>query len=212
MTIEEYLSALARLLPRIARLRALPEVRDHLCDAAARHRADGLSPFEAEAAATRDFGSVAEVGRRLGFELAVRETRLAALLALAAMAFFVVPLYVVPENTLPPAPWAEKPRDIALLQAGAIGCWLLGGLLATVGVALAWTRWSRVTAPALLGATAAVAASSVVSVALVVRWFALTPATPSWGFAAPLALGSIGACASAALWARASSRRLVPSG
>ena len=101
MTIDAYLVALERLLPRVARLRVLPEVREHLRDAAAAQRASGLSPLESEVAATRAFGTVEDVARRLGAELAVRESRLAGLLAVATTMFFVFPLYVVPENTLP---------------------------------------------------------------------------------------------------------------
>lgn len=209
MTIDAYLAELERRLPRIARLRALPEIREHLRDGAARHGAAGLSPFDAEAAATRDFGSVADVARRFGSELAVRETRIASVLSLAGVAFFVFPLYVVPENTLPPAPWAEKPHDIAFLQGVAVGLWLLAGALAAASVLLSLSRWPRLAPLTLLSAACGIAGSITVSVVLVVRWFALTPATPNWGYAAPLALACLGVCAAAALWARSSSRRFV---
>lgn len=209
MTIDAYLSALERLLPRIARLRALVEVREHLRDAAARHQASGLSPVEAEEAATRDFGPAGDVARQLGSALAVRETRLAAVLALAATALFVFPLYVVPENTLPPAPWAEKPADIALLQHVGLGFWLFACALAAAGLAVAWTRWFRFAAPVLLCTAGAVSVSLAVSAALAVRWFQLTPATPNWALAAPLALLSFVACASAAMWARSTRSRLL---
>ena len=81
MTIDAYLVALERLLPRIARLRVLPEVREHLRDAAAAYRASGLSPLDAEVASTQAFGAVEDVARRLGAELAARESRLAGLVA-----------------------------------------------------------------------------------------------------------------------------------
>lgn len=208
MTIDVYLAALERALPRVARRRALREVRDHLRDSAARNRAAGASEFDAEGAATREFGPVAEVARRLSAELAVRETRIAAVLVLGAVAFFVFPLYVVPENSLPPAPWAEKPDDILLLQRVAIGLWLLAGMLAAVSVALAWTRWPRGTALALLGATVAIAGSIVASSIMVVRWFEVTSSTPNFALAVPLAAASLVACAFAAVWAR-SRRRLL---
>lgn len=209
MTIDAYVAELERLLPRIAHLRVLPEVREHLRDAAAQHRSAGTPPSEAEVAATERFGPVEDVARRLGSELAVRETRLAAALALGAVAFFVFPLYVVPENTLPPAPWDEKPRDIFVLQLVAIGFWILAGAIAAVAGVLAWTRWSQLAARAVLGATAAVTASTLVSAVLVERWFSLTPATPNWALAAPLAFACLVVCAGATTWARSSRRRLV---
>ena len=82
MTIDAYLAELERALPRTGRDRALREVREHLRDAVARHRADGVSDFEAETAATRDFGAVDEVARRLSAELAVRTQRNALVLVL----------------------------------------------------------------------------------------------------------------------------------
>jgi hypothetical protein len=210
VTIDAYLVALRRLLPRYARLRALPEIREHLRDAAARQRASGASPTDAEVAATAEFGDVGDVARRLRSELAVRETRLAAALAVGAVAFFVFPLYVVPENSLPPAPWAEKPEDIAALQRIAIGLWLAAGTLAVASALLAWTRWSRLTWTTLLGAAVALAGSIAISVALVVRWFSYTPSTPNLALAAPFALACLATCAAASWWALSSRPRLVP--
>ena len=63
------------------------EVREHLRDSAAAHRAAGLTPGDAELRATAEFGSVETVAGRLGGELAIRETRIAALLSLGAIAF-----------------------------------------------------------------------------------------------------------------------------
>nr|MBA2641681.1 hypothetical protein [Actinomycetota bacterium] len=122
---------------------------------------------------------------------------------------FVFPLYVVPENTLPPAPWAEKPRDIFVLQLVSIAFWLGAGALAAVGAVLAWTRWSRFASIVLIAACAGIAGSTVVAAVLVARWFSLTPATPNWALAAPLALGSLLACTAAASWALAHRRLLV---
>jgi uncharacterized membrane protein len=209
VTIDEYLAELERLLPRSARRRALAEIREHLRDAAARHRAAGSSSFQAEEEATREFGSVRDVARRFASELAVRETRIATVLALGAVAFFVFPLYVIPENSLPPATWAEVPRDIHALQRIAIGCWLLAGVLAATAGVLAWTRWPRFSWLALFGTASAVAGSIAVTAVVVARWFAVTSATPNWALAAPLALACVGVCAGAALWARSSRRRLL---
>jgi hypothetical protein len=209
MTIGAYLAQLERRLPRIARRRILAEAQEHLRDSAARHSAAGLVPHIAEAAAVADFGPVEIVARRLEAAGAIRETRIATLVALGAVAFFVFPLYVVPENTLPPAPWQEKPRDIALLQLVSVGLWVAAGALALAAAALSWTRWSRLAALPLTCALIALAGSVAVSAVLVVRWFALTPNTPNWALSVPLAAVCLVACAAAALWARSSRRRLV---
>ena len=201
MTIDAYLAELERRLPRIARRRVVVEAQEHLRDSAARHRAAGLSPHAAETAAVENFGSVEIVARRLAVEGAVRETRISTLVALGAVAFFVVPLYVVPENTLPPAPWAEKPRDIFVLQLVSIAFWLGAGALATASAALAWTRWSRLAAPVLTAALVAIAGSVLVAAALVERWFAAASETPAWPLiAAPLAAGCVAVCALATAW------------
>ncbi len=209
MTVDAYLAELERLLPRAARLRALPEIREHLRDSAARHRASGVSQLEAEEAATRECGPTSEVARCIGSELARRETRVASLLAVGAVVAFVFPLYVVPENTLPPATWAETPSEIVALQRAAIGLWLLAGVLAAASAVLAWTRWPRATALALVGTTGAIAGSLAVTIALTVRWISIAPSTPNLALAVPLALACLGACICTALWARASRGRLV---
>lgn len=203
MTIDAYLAELERRLPRLGRRRAVTEAREHLHDSASRHETGGLSRADAERAALEDFGPVEPVARRFAAETAVRETRLATALALGASALFVFPLYVVPENTLPPAQWVEKPRDIAVLQAATIGCWLLALALATAGAALAWTRGSRFAAPLLAGTTLAIVGAVLASAALVVRWFAEVPATAGWPLlAAPFALGCLAVGAVAAAWTR----------
>jgi len=120
-----------------------------------------------------------------------------------AVAFFVFPLYVVPENTLPPAPWAEKPRDVLILQIVAVVLWLAAGVFAAVSAALAWTRWCRLAAPVLISALAAIAGSAVASAVLVERWFEAAPAAPSWPLlSAPLAVGCLVACGAAGGWTR----------
>ena len=81
LTIDAYLAELERALPRSGRDRALREVREHLRDAAARHRANGATDVAAETAATTDFGPVDEVARRLSAELALRKRRVASALS-----------------------------------------------------------------------------------------------------------------------------------
>jgi hypothetical protein len=157
-----------------------------------------------------DFGDVAVVARRLAAEAAIVETRIATALALGAVAFFVYPLYVVPENTLPPATWAQKPRDILALQVATVSLWAIAGALAAIGAVLAWTRWSRLAAPALELVLRALAGSILFSVVLVVRWFTAAPDTVLWPLlAAPLAFACLYACVQAAGWANSRRCRLV---
>jgi hypothetical protein len=105
MTIDAYVAALGTRLPWLRRKRALAEAREHLRDSAARHRAAGLEPDAAEEAAVVGFGDVDVVAGRFAAETAVLEIRIATAVALMAVGLFVFPLYVVPENTLPPAQW-----------------------------------------------------------------------------------------------------------
>jgi hypothetical protein len=108
VTIDAYLAVLGSKVPWLGRRRALAEAREHLRDSAARHRADGLQPDAAEEAAVDGFGDVEVVADRFAAEAAVLETRTATAVALLAVALFVFPLYVVPENTLPPAQWGDE--------------------------------------------------------------------------------------------------------
>jgi hypothetical protein len=209
MTIDRYLAELQGRLPRTARLRAIPEVRDHLRDAAARHRAGGASSSDAEVLATREFGDVEHIATRLGGELAIRETRVVAVLALFAVAFFVFPFYVVPENTLPPAPWSEKPSELLALQRATLALWLAAGMLAVAGVVLAWSRWPRMASLALAATAAGMLGASVVSAALFWRWVEYAPATPNVALANVLALPIVACCAGAAWWAFSSRGRLA---
>lgn len=209
LTIDAYLDALERRLPVTGRVRTIPEVREHLRDAAARHRAAGVPIGEAEIRATGEFGDVDEVARRLAAELAVRETRLASAVALTATALFVIPLYVVPETSSPPpAPWIEIPSDVLSLHQLALGLWLVAGVAAVVSAVLAWTSRLSWVPLGLAGVSLTIAATIGVCVLLVVRWHSYTPATPNWALAAPLAAACLAACASAAVWATSRRRPL----
>jgi hypothetical protein len=212
VTIDAYLAELERTLSRAARRRALPEIKEHLRDSAARHRAAGASPYDAEEAATRDFGPADEVARRIDGELAVRETRLASLLALGAVLAFVFPLYVIPENTLGPATWPEVPSEIVALQRASIALWLVSGALAAVSVVLAWTRWQPLAAHTLLATAVTIAAATAVGSVHAIRWIQLSPTTPNWFVSAVAAAAILAACLLAALWTRSTRRRLLAAG
>ena len=210
MTIEEYLAELERRIPRTRRGRFLVEAEEHLRDAARANERRGLDPESAERTAVESFGDVSLVARRLASEAAVWETRIAAALALGATFLFVFPLYVVPENTLPPATWIEKPRDILALQVIAVALWISAGVLATASTFLAWTGWIRFAAPVLGLALLAMAASILASAVLVTRWFTASEVPVAWPLlAAPLAVACLLACAEAAGWAHSRRSRLL---
>lgn len=209
MTIERYLLELERRLPRVRRRRFLAEAEEHLRDSVERHRAAGLSPEAAEEAALADFGTFDAVAGRFRAEAAGVETRVASSLVLAAALLFVLPLYVIPENTLPPAAWMAKPREILVLQTASVVLWLGALALAALGTALSWTQWSSAAAWATAAATLALTGAGLVSAALVWRWFDTAPAAPEWPLlAAPLVLGCIVTSMAASEWARRRRRLL----
>lgn len=211
MTIDAYLAELARHLPRTHRPRFLAEAEEHLRDAANANRLRGLDAAAAERAAIRSFGDPEVVARRFAAVSALSSVRRGSLLALAAVVALVLPLYGIPENTLPPARWEEKPTDIAVLQALAIAFWLAAVVLAALGLGSSLFRHARLAAGALVAATAAVAGFLAVGVVLFARWLAEAPWTPLWpflGLALPITVACLGVCVAASLWVRDRSRTL----
>jgi len=77
MTIDAYLAALERSLPRISRRRVLAEAQEHLRDSAATHRAAGLSLPAAEAArpTTSDRSRSSRAGSRQNGRSAIPGSR-----------------------------------------------------------------------------------------------------------------------------------------
>jgi hypothetical protein len=202
LTIDAYLEALRRRLPWFGRRRALAEVREHLRDSATRHEASGLEPDAAERASVQEFGDVDTIAPRFAAEAAVLETRVASAVALVAVAVFVFPLYVVPENTLPPAMWTQKPTDILVLQIVTVALWIVAGAFAALAACLAWTRWPRLVVPALALGLGALAASALFSAVLVVRWDDASDAAAWPLLATPLALACLAVTGLALAWTR----------
>ena len=209
MRIDEYLTELSRLVPRRRRRRFVEEAQSHLEDAAAKHESRGLTREEAEEAAVGEFGVPAAVARRLSSVGAIWELRTSTVLTLAVALVFVVPLYGIPENTLPPATWVEKPTDVHVLQLATVTIWFSAVALGLFAAALSWTRRRRLAARIAMAVPAAIALSTIVSAVLVVRWFSYAPPTAAWPLlAAPAAFLCLGACLGAALWARSRARVL----
>jgi hypothetical protein len=140
--VSSYLKELQRRLPPVPlRGRFLEEARDHIEDG-------GLEAF----------GPVDVVARRMRRELARATDRLATRILVVVVALYLLPLYVIPENTLPPAPWTEMPGELAwklgLAEAAFVGA-VANALFALV-VRGALRRGALYTAVVSLGVSAAV--------------------------------------------------------
>jgi hypothetical protein len=169
--IAAYLRELEARLPAVRRRRLLAEAEAHLQDAADRHRRAGVPSAEAERRAVTEFGSAELVAARLRLHLAELAVRPVAGFVLVTALLFVVPLYGIPENILPPAPWETIPDGLARLRDAAVALWLAAAALAAIGAA---TRRLAFSAAAL----GCLAGSGAVGALLVVRWDAEAPATP----------------------------------
>jgi hypothetical protein len=179
MSIAEYLAELRRLLPSTRRERFLREAEAHLLEAAEAHVRGGLGRGEAEARAVESFGPATVVAERVRRETAPVVVRRASGVALVALSSLFLPLYAVPENLLPPAPWAERPPYLGALLGIALGCWLGALALAAVAsIAPAGIGARALTASAVLGVGCGISALS-----SAIAWHIEAPATP-WSIVA----------------------------
>jgi HAAS len=203
--IDHYLTELAVELDfhhvgsrRAARI--LAEARDHLLELAAEH---------GEEEAVERFGSA----RRLAVE-AARAAQPVVLLRptlvfATALALFVLPLYGIPENTLPPAPWDERPAHLTWKLYVSLGAFAIAVPLTLVAVAAAWRRLRRTTLVALTLAGSSLAVSAVVGAVGAVQW---AQAVPGSGTTLLLTLGAtafLGSVAAASLASAARASRLT---
>jgi hypothetical protein len=161
---ERYLRELERRLPFALGLRgrALSEIREHL-------REGG------EEAVAR-MGAVEELAGELGRELRVRAAARASWLIPVLVALFVVPFYVVPENTLPPAPWVVKPGYLEWKQHAAVVAWFVALGLGLAGLLLGRVL-PRVAVLPLVGAIAALGVAVVFGSVMAVQWIDAVPGT-----------------------------------
>ena len=123
----------------------------------------------------------------------------------AVVALFVLPLYGIPESTLPPAPWSERPDYLTWKLYAAEAAWVLALAAAAGAVVLAWARLRRV-ALALLtcSAIALVVAAGIGSVGAV-QW---TNAVPGSGTTLAFSLAATAVLGCAAAGALASAERV----
>lgn len=200
MTIAAYLAELRALLPSTRKSRLLREVEAHLRDASAAHARAGLDVEAAEARAVAEFGPAVVVAARMRQETAPVAVRRAAAAALAALVSLFLPLYAVPENLLPPAPWQERPSYLGVLLTLTLVCWL-GALTLAAGAVCVRPRLAAtaIVLAALLGAC-----SGALGLVAATAWHVEAPDTPWYVLliAAPLTTIAILAVFAAGAWAR----------
>jgi hypothetical protein len=203
--IDHYLTDLAAELAfhgvgrrRAARIQA--EARDHLLELAAEH---------GEEEAVERFGPA----RQLALEAARAAQPIvlfrATIIFAASLLLFVLPLYGIPENTLPPAPWDERPAHLTWKLYVSAGAFAAAVPFALLAVATAWLRLRRATLVALTLAGASLAVSAVVGAVGAVQW---AQAVPGSGTTLLLTLGAtvfLGSVAAASLASAARASRVT---
>ena len=164
MTSERYLRELAQRLPFAlgVRRRMLAEVREHLRDGGQ----DAVARF----------GSVEQLAEQLAPELRARAAARASVLAPLLLVLFLVPFYVVPENTLPPAPWDVKPAHLAWKQDVAVSSLLVAGACSLAALLLGRFR-PRLVFVALGAAVGALGVAATVDTIVAVQWISAVPGT-----------------------------------
>jgi hypothetical protein len=207
MTIDAYLAELRRRLPSTRRKRFLREAEDHLRDLAReRIRTEGVDPATAEAAAVEAFGTVDDVADRFAREAAPVAVRRAAVVALVGLTALLAPLYGIPENLLPPAPWADRPTSLDILVTATESLWGVAVVVALLALVASLTGRARLAATLLVAAGAAGIASLAVAIVTTVAWRAEVDATPVLaivGLLAPAAAATLGVALAAVMWAHA---------
>ena len=180
--------------------RILAEARDHLLELAAEHgEEESIERFGPARALAH------EAARAARPVVVFRST----LVFAAALILFVLPLYAIPENTLPPAPWDERPADLTWKLYVSLGAFALAVPLVLIAVGAAWLRWRRTTLVALAFAGASLAVSAVVGAIGAVQW---AQAVPGSGATLVLSLGAtafLGSVAAASLASAARASRLT---
>ena len=146
--------------------RVVAESRDHLLELAAE---------EGEQGAVARFGP----SQRIAVEVAriVQPVVLfrSALVFFGALALFVLPLYAIPENTLPPAPWDERPGYLTWKLYVSDGAFGVAVVAALVAVAAARRRRRRTAFVALSLAGASLAVCAGVGAIGAVQWAQVVP-------------------------------------
>ncbi len=203
--IERYLVDLRAQLafygvPRRRAARVVAESRDHLME---------LAADEGEGEAVARFGPpqtiAVEVARAVQPVVLFRSS----VIFLGALALFVLPLYAIPENTLPPAPWAERPDYLTWKLYVSLGAFGLAVPAALVAVAAAWRRRRRTALASLSIAGTALAVSAAIGAIGAVQWAQAVPGSTTTLVLTLVATGFLGAVAAASLASAGRVRRLT---
>ena len=203
--IERYLVDLRAQLafygvPRRRAARVVAESRDHLME---------LAADEGEPGAVARFGPpqriAVEVARAVQPVVLFRSS----VLFLGALALFVLPLYVIPENTLQPAPWAERPDYLTWKLYVSLGAFGLAVPAALVAVAAAWRRRRRTALAGLSLAGTALAVSATIGAIGAVQWAQAVPGSNTTLVLTLVATSFLGAVAAASLASAGRVRRFT---
>jgi hypothetical protein len=203
--IERYLVDLAAQLafygvPRRRAARVVAESRDHLMELAAE---------EDEHRAVARFGPphkiAVEVARAVQPVVLFRST----LVFLCALALFVLPLYGIPEHTLPPAPWDERPGYLTWKLYVSLGAFGVAVPAALIAVAAAWRRRRRTALASLSLAGASLAVSAAVGAVGAVQWAQAVPGSGTTLVLTLFATVLLGGVAAASLASAGRVRRLT---
>ena len=156
---ERYLAELDRALRRHRvsvrrRRRFLAEARDHIA---------------CEPAAAQAFGDPDTLAREVAAAEQPRRVRALTLVLVGAIVAFVVPLYGIPENALPPAPPQGLPASVEWKLDWALILYVAALALAAAALALsfAWPRLARFPAWFAVGA---LASSALLGSAAAIEW------------------------------------------
>lgn len=123
----------------------------------------------------------------------------------AVVTLFVLPLYGIPENTLPPAPWSERPDSLTWKLYAAEAAWVLALGAAAAAVLLAWRRFPRAAHAGLVCSAIALGVAAGIGSVGAVQW---TDAVPGSGTTLALSLVTTAVLGCAAAGALASAERV----
>jgi hypothetical protein len=180
--------------------RVVAESRDHLLELAAE---------EGEQGAVARFGPSQKIAVEVARAVQPVVLFRSALVFLGALALFVLPLYAIPENTLPPAPWDGRPGYLTWKLYVADGAFGVAVLAALVAVAAAWRRLRRTAFVGLSLAGASLAVSAAIGAIGAVQWAQAVPGSGTTLVLTLVATASLGCVAAASLASARRVRRLT---
>ena len=162
--IDDYLAELRR------RLRFRPVLRSRLLAEAESHLRESAEALESEHEAVARFGPPEHIAAAAIRGAAPRGLFRSTLLLLGALALFLFPLYGIPENTLPPAPWSERPEYLTWKLYASLGAYGVAVAAALLAAFAAWRGWARAALGTLVACAAAIAVSASFATVLAMQW------------------------------------------